>query len=179
MKFHQYLTEDKLPKNLHTTNFVHTLTHYAVNNKKFSTFHKAYKKHIADFFDDINHFTRSGGKTFGQSWMTIVTNHIYDEDFGFQEREVQKLWDELSRRHGDLRTKIKHTRSYDFFTEIKMKFETYLTEITIQKAAKQLAKKGYKLGAGKTNLKTMTTSYEVTDPKGKVTIMTAKEIMKI
>jgi len=50
------------------------------------------------------------------------------------------------------------------------------TKITIQKAASLLAKNGYILGKGKTDLNTMKTSYDVTTPDGKRKIMTAKEI---
>lgn len=50
------------------------------------------------------------------------------------------------------------------------------TKMTIKKATALLATQGYSLGAGKFDLKSKSTSYAVTDPSGKVSRMTAKQI---
>lgn len=49
----------------------------------------------------------------------------------------------------------------------------------INTVAGWLQDKGYALGAGSTDLKTMTTSYMVTDPEGNVKKLTVAEIEKL
>lgn len=50
---------------------------------------------------------------------------------------------------------------------------------TIQSAAQKLSEQGYSLGAGKTDLKAGKTSYEVTGPDGKSSMMSVDEIRKL
>lgn len=52
-------------------------------------------------------------------------------------------------------------------------------KLSIQTAAIGLSKKGLKLGAGKYNPKTRSTSYQVTDRRGKTVSMTAKHISSL
>ena len=53
------------------------------------------------------------------------------------------------------------------------------SKITIDQASKVLEAKGMKLGAGSFDMKTMSTSYKVTDKHGKETTMTTDEIKKL
>lgn len=59
-----------------------------------------------------------------------------------------------------------------------MKFKEYLYELTIQKTAAALAKKGYKLGDSKHDKK-WNIEYNILTPDGKSVWMGIKEILKI
>lgn len=91
------LTEEKLPKNLDPTGFMHTMIHYAVNKNKFNTWHKMFKKYFK-FFDSLKDYQYAGGKAYGQKWSIIVANHIYDEDYDYHEKDVLKLWNDVSKK---------------------------------------------------------------------------------
>jgi len=54
-----------------------------------------------------------------------------------------------------------------------------MTKLTISQAARMLNQKGYKLGAGSTDLKKGVTSYLITTPSNDIVSMTTKEIIEL
>ena len=60
-----------------------------------------------------------------------------------------------------------------------IKLPTTKTRLTIDQANAAMSEMGYKVGRGKFNFDTKTTSHTVTDPDGKEVTMTTKEIKKM
>lgn len=114
MRLRDYLTEEKqeLPSNFDPTGLMHSMVHYAVNNNKFNTWHRMFKKYF-DFWRSLKDYQYAGGKSYGMKWSVIVANHVYNSDYDYFEKDVIKLWKEFSKKFKISFTEIKdHGEKY-------------------------------------------------------------------
>jgi len=95
--FKQHFDEAKLPDGMYPTPMVQLSLSWAFRNKKFNTWHKAYKKHIGDYYDSLKDFQAQGGKAYGRSWSAMVSYHVQNTDYDW-EPGINKFWAEISKK---------------------------------------------------------------------------------
>lgn len=96
MRLKQYIKEDR---GISEPKLMNALANWSISNKKLITFNKEFSKTFS-WYRNIKEYKEAGGAVHGQTWGSILANHISDmgDDWWYNRKNVWKFWNIISKR---------------------------------------------------------------------------------